>query len=104
MVGVGLVWASVLAMPYVILVTSLPLERSGIYMGIFNFFVVLPQIFVSVGFGWVMNNILHNNRLLAVVIGGGFLMVAAFLMLRVQEAVSEKQTSNVQISPEAAVK
>jgi maltose/moltooligosaccharide transporter len=84
MVGVGIVWASVLAMPYAILADSLPPERSGIYMGIFNVFIVIPEIAVSLGFGWVMNNILDHDRLLAVVIGGSFLIVAAFLMQRVQ--------------------
>lgn len=104
MVGVGLVWASVLAMPYALLMNSLPLEQSGIYMGIFNFFVVLPQIGVSVGFGWVMDNILHNNRLLAIVVGGGFLMVAALLMPRVREVANDEETYNVELSAETAVK
>jgi maltose/moltooligosaccharide transporter len=84
MVGVGVAWASVLAIPYAILVSSLPRDRSGIYMGIFNFFIVLPEIAASLGFGWVMENVLDNNRLLAVVIGGGFLIVAAFLTQRVK--------------------
>jgi maltose/moltooligosaccharide transporter len=84
MVGVGIVWASVLAIPYAILVSSLPPDRSGIYMGIFNFFIVLPEIFASLSFGWVMEHVLDNNRLLAVVIGGGFLIVAALLTQRVK--------------------
>mgnify|MGYP004475795269 CR=1 FL=1 len=84
MIGVGIVWASVLAIPYAILVSSLPPDRSGIYMGIFNFFIVLPEIVASLGFGWVMEHVLDNNRLLAVVIGGGFLIVAALLTQRVK--------------------
>ncbi len=84
MVGVGIAWSSILAMPYAMLVGCLPPERSGIYMGIFNFFIVLPEIFVSLGFGWVMENLLHDNRLMAVVIGGGFLLVAALLTQRVE--------------------
>lgn len=103
MVGVGIVWASVLAMPYAILVGSLPPERSGIYMGIFNFFIVLPEIFISLGFGWVMQNILHNDRLLAVVMGGGFLIVAALLMQRVQEESSEEDTAEVELSVDTVV-
>ncbi|HEY9667620.1 MAG TPA: MFS transporter [Coleofasciculaceae cyanobacterium] len=89
MVGVGILWAGVLAMPYAILVSSLPSAQNGIYLGIFNFFIVLPQIFVSLCFGWVMNNLLDNDRLLAVVMGGGFLIVAALLMQRVQEVETE---------------
>ncbi|MEW6494761.1 MAG: MFS transporter [Cyanobacteriota bacterium] len=103
MVGIGIVWAGVLAMPYAILVGSLPSERSGIYMGIFNFFIVLPQIGVSLGFGWVMENILDNNRLLAVVFGGAFLIVAALLMQRVEAVEIEEELSEVEFSEEPAV-
>lgn len=103
MIGVGIVWASVLAMPYAILVGSLPPDRSGTYMGIFNIFIVLPEIFLSLGFGWVMENILHNNRLLAVVIGGGFLIVAAILMQRVKEVKIEEEMPEVELSQETAV-
>ncbi len=104
MVGVGIVWASVLAMPYAILVDSLPPDRSGIYMGIFNLFIVLPEIFASLSFGWVMNNILDNNRLLAVVIGGGFLIIAALLMQRVQEEASEEEMPDIELAEETTVK
>ena len=100
MVGVGIAWACVLAIPYAILVGSLPSNRTGVYMGIFNFFIVLPQLLISLGFGWVMNNILNNNRLLAVVIGGGFLIVAAFLMQQVQEIEEEDEDeiSDIELS------
>jgi maltose/moltooligosaccharide transporter len=83
MVGVGIAWASTLAMPYSILAGSLPPEKTGVYMGIFNFFIVLPEILASVCFGWVMNHLLHNNRLAAVIAGGVFMAVAAVLMQRV---------------------
>src|SRR5581483_10804051 len=70
MVGVGIAWASILSMPYAILAGALPTDRIGVYMGIFNFFIVLPEIIASLGFGWVMNHLLHNNRLAAVEAGG----------------------------------
>ena len=89
MVGVGIAWASTLAMPYVILAGSLPAEKTGIYMGIFNFFIVTPEIVASLGFGWVMAHVLHNNRLLAVVAGGVFFVVAAVLMQRVRDVTVE---------------
>jgi len=85
MVGVGIAWASTLAMPYAILAGSLPAEKTGIYMGIFNFFIVTPEIVASLGFGWVMAHVLGNNRLLAVVAGGVFFVVAAALMQRVRD-------------------
>jgi len=90
MVGVGIAWASTLAMPYVILAGSLPAEKTGIYMGIFNFFIVTPEIVASLGFGWVMAHLLGNNRLLAVVAGGVFFVVAAALMLRVRDVGLER--------------
>jgi maltose/moltooligosaccharide transporter len=89
MVGVGIAWASTVAMPYAMLSGSLPAERMGVYMGIFNFFIVLPEILASLFFGWVMLHLLDNNRLAAVVAGGAFLLVAAALVLRVDPAHSE---------------
>jgi maltose/moltooligosaccharide transporter len=85
MVGVGIAWASTLAMPYAILAGSLPAGKTGIYMGIFNFFIVTPEIVASLGFGWVMAHLLGNNRLFAVVAGGVFFVVAAGLMQRVRD-------------------
>ncbi|MGA2591644.1 MAG: hypothetical protein ABSH32_17140 [Bryobacteraceae bacterium] len=55
-------------------------------MGIFNFFIVSPEIIASLGFGWVMTHLLDNNRLAAVVAGGVFFVVAAVLMQRVKDA------------------
>jgi maltose/moltooligosaccharide transporter len=52
-------------------------------MGIFNFFIVIPEILASLGLGWVMHHLLHNNRLAAVVTGGAFFVLAALLMPRV---------------------
>jgi maltose/moltooligosaccharide transporter len=80
MTGVGIAWASTLSMPYSILAGSLPAERTGVYMGIFNFFIVLPEIIAALVFGWIMAHILHNNRLAAVIGGGVFLAIAAGLM------------------------
>ncbi len=85
MTGVGIAWTSILAIPYAVLSLSLPLEKTGIYMGIFNFFIVIPEIIASVGLGRVMDLLLHNNRLAAVVSGGCCLVVAALLMQRVKE-------------------
>jgi maltose/moltooligosaccharide transporter len=90
MTGVGIAWASILAMPYAILAGSLPAEKMGVYMGIFNFFVTLPEITASLFFGWVMLHLLHNNRLAAVVAGGMFLVLAALLMRRVVDVAPEK--------------
>jgi maltose/moltooligosaccharide transporter len=85
MTGVGIAWASILSMPYAILSGSLPAARTGVYMGIFNFFIVIPEILASLGFGWVMRHLLGNDRLAAVVAGGVFLALAALLMVRVHD-------------------
>ena len=85
MVGVGIAWSSILSMPYAILSAVLPPNRIGVYMGIFNFFVVVPEILSSLVFGWVVLHFLHNDRMLAVACGGVSLLVAMALMLRVQD-------------------
>lgn len=74
---VGIAWASILSMPYSMLAGCLPENKMGIYMGIFNFFIVLPEIIASLFFGYVMEHYLHNDRLLAVQIGGVLLCIAA---------------------------
>jgi maltose/moltooligosaccharide transporter len=85
MVGVGIAWASTLSMPYSILANAIPPNRTGVYMGIFNFFIVIPEIIASLGFGWVMSHLLNNNRLTAVLAGGVFLALAALLVFRVDD-------------------
>jgi maltose/moltooligosaccharide transporter len=86
MAGVGIAWTSILSMPYAILAGSIPKEKTGIYMGIFNMFIVLPEICSALFFGWVMSHVLGNNRVLAVFAGGCFLALAAFLMLFVRQS------------------
>jgi len=88
MTGVGIAWTSILAMPYTILAGCLPRTKIGIYMGVFNFAIVLPEITASLFFGWVMGHLLHNNRMYAVVAGGVFLVLAAILMQRVDDVTA----------------
>jgi len=76
---VGIAWASILSMPYSMLSSFIPVQKMGIYMGIFNFFIVLPEILASIFFGKIMSTYLHNDRLMAVQIGG-FLLVLAGLV------------------------
>jgi maltose/moltooligosaccharide transporter len=91
MVGVGISWASTLSMPYAILAGSLPEGKTGVYMGIFNSFVVIPEITAALGFGLVMNHLLNNNRIAAVVAGGVFFILAAILMHRVEDIHDPRQ-------------
>jgi maltose/moltooligosaccharide transporter len=96
MVGVGIAWASILSMPYAILSGSLPAERMGVYMGIFNFFIVIPEIIASLTFQPLVKHVFGNNPLYVVMLGGASLMIAALLVLRVHD-VADKNV------PEAAV-
>ena len=79
--GVGIAWASILSMPYAMLSNALPAERMGVYMGIFNFFIVIPQILVAIVISRVMEHFPQVNRLSAVVFGGISMLVAALLTL-----------------------
>ncbi|MEL6909711.1 MAG: MFS transporter [Cyanobacteria bacterium J06629_2] len=102
MLGLGIAWSSALIMPYAMLSSSIPPQRRGVYQGIFNFFVVLPEVVLSLGFGWVMQHLLHDNRLLAVVIGGVSLIIAAGLTLLLHN--TEDLASEIQeIEPDTSL-
>jgi maltose/moltooligosaccharide transporter len=73
----GIAWASILSMPYAILAGALPPQRMGVYMGIFNFFIVLPEIIAALTFGPLVKHLLHGNLVYAVMAGGGFMILAA---------------------------
>jgi maltose/moltooligosaccharide transporter len=90
MVGIGIAWASILSMPYAILAGALPPEKTGVYMGIFNFFIVIPQIAAAGILGMLMRHFLGNDPMNAVLLGGISLGVAALAMLGVQD-VDEKR-------------
>lgn len=85
MLAVGLAWASILSMPYAILAGSLPQKKMGVYMGIFNFFIVIPQITAAAILGWFVKNMFGNESVYALVLGGISMILAGFLTLRVQD-------------------
>ncbi|MBF2036390.1 MAG: MFS transporter [Leptolyngbyaceae cyanobacterium T60_A2020_046] len=105
MIGLGIAWSSLLSLPYAMLIGSLPDRKSGIYMGIFNMFIVLPEIVASLGLGWVMSHLLNNNRLLAVVVGGGCFLLAVPFTLRVsiEPAPARLPEPSTTVSPEPAI-
>jgi maltose/moltooligosaccharide transporter len=84
MIGVGLAWAAILSMPYAMLTSSIPTRKFGIYMGIFNFFIVIPEITASSIYGYLLENVFDNRPIFALVTGGISLIVAAVLVLRVK--------------------
>jgi maltose/moltooligosaccharide transporter len=89
MVGVGIAWASILAMPYAILSGALPPARMGVYMGIFNFFIVIPEIIASLTFQPLVKYVFGNSPLYVVMLGGASLMIAAALVARVRDEVTD---------------
>lgn len=85
MIGVGIAWASILSMPYAILSSAIPVERTGVYMGVFNLFIVLPEILASLFLQPLVKNVFNNQPLYVVMMGGAALLVAALLTLRVED-------------------
>ncbi|ULQ53935.1 MFS transporter [Flavihumibacter fluvii] len=85
MVGVGLAWASILAMPYVILSSSIPPGKLGIYMGIFNFFITLPQIVNGLFGGWIVKHLYNGAPIYAIVLAGFFMLCGAVSVLFVYD-------------------
>jgi maltose/moltooligosaccharide transporter len=98
MAGVGIAWSSILSMPYAILAGCIPAGKTGFFMGVFNFFIVIPEIVASLWLGWVMIHLLDNNRLAAVLAGGAFLILAAVLMQRVRDLPEENRLDEVSLA------
>ena len=85
MIGVGIAWASILTMPYAILAGSLPAKRMGYFMGLFNFFVVIPQICSGLLLGAVTRHLFDGRTVQTLVLGGGCMLLAAVLTLFVTD-------------------
>ncbi|MCU0467968.1 MAG: MFS transporter [Arcicella sp.] len=83
-VGIGFAWASILAMPYAMLSGSLPVNKMGYFMGVFNFFIVIPQIIASLGLSKFMS-FAHLEPIQIVMMGGIFMIISGLLTLRVQD-------------------
>ncbi len=92
MIGIGIAWASTLAMPYTILAGSIPAGKMGVYMGIFNFFITLPQIINGIIGGPIVKHLYGGQAIYAIVLGGIFMICAAICMTYV------KENNNIRIS------
>ncbi len=84
-VGIGLAWASILAMPYAILTGSLPSHKMGVYMGIFNFFIVIPQIVAASILGFFIKTLFNNQAIYALILGGISMIIAGILVVFVKD-------------------
>ncbi|MCD6345917.1 MAG: MFS transporter [Bacteroidales bacterium] len=92
-VGIGLAWASILSMPYAILTGSLPQKKMGVYMGIFNFFIVIPQILAATILGFLTVKVFGGNAIYALVFGGTSMIIAAIAVFFVNDHDDNKQTT-----------
>jgi maltose/moltooligosaccharide transporter len=95
MVGVGFAWASILSLPYALLSDNLPAAKMGVYMGIFNFFIVIPQLAAASVLGMLLKTFFHSQPIWALALGGGSLLVAGLFTLRVREP----EASAIPVSP-----
>ena len=84
MIGVGVAWASILSIPYAMLSGSLPSAKMGYYMGVFNFFVVIPQIVAATILGFLVKELFNNEPIYALIVGGFAMIVSGLLTLRVK--------------------
>lgn len=85
MIGVGLAWGSILAMPYAIISSSIPPKKMGVYMGIFNFFITFPQIVNGLFGGMIVKDFYNGKAIYAIVIAGVFMLIAAVSVLYVKD-------------------
>ena len=95
MVGVGIAWASILSMPYAILSGALPPARMGVYMGVFNFFIVIPEITAALTFQPLVKHVFNNNPLYVVMLGGVCLLIAAALVAIVRDVADQIPVGSV---------
>jgi maltose/moltooligosaccharide transporter len=86
MIGVGIAWASILSVPYAILSGALPSAKMGVYMGIFNFFIVIPQLTAASILGLLVRWIFEGEPIYALVLGGASMALAAFFTMLVEDA------------------
>jgi maltose/moltooligosaccharide transporter len=92
MIGVGIAWSSILAMPYAMLGGSIPPKKMGVYMGIFNLFITIPQIVNGISGGFLVKTVYQNNAIWAIVVSGISMIVAGLLTMNVSKDV-EAQTN-----------
>ena len=97
MIGVGIAWASILSMPYVILAGAIKPERMGVYMGVFNLFIVIPQIVMSFLVPRIYEGILGGKPLNVVILGGISMMIAALSVLIVNDVGQQNIESDEEI-------
>lgn len=92
MIGFGIAWASMMGVPYLLVVNEIPKERYGVYMGIINMMIVVPMIFQTLSFGYVSKYLLNNNAGSAISFAGILLILAALATLRIKDTINNSNT------------
>ncbi|UIR56412.1 MFS transporter [Sphingobacterium sp. SRCM116780] len=87
MIGIGLAWGSILAMPYAILSDSLPAKKMGVYMGIFNFFITFPQIVCGFFGGYIIKLFFHSHSIYGILLAGIFMLLGALSVLKIKDKI-----------------
>ncbi|SFD60877.1 MFS transporter [Pseudoalteromonas denitrificans] len=95
MIGVGIAWSAILAMPYAILAGSLPANKTGVYMGIFNFTIAAPQIISGIFAGWVLSRVFENQAINIIMLAGGSMVLGAISVIFIKESTSETIEQNI---------
>ena len=92
MIGVGIAWASILSVPYAMLSGALPPKKMGYYMGVFNFFIVIPQMVAATILGFLVSALFDGQPIYALIVGGIAMIVAGLLTMRVDDKASIEVT------------
>jgi len=98
MIGVGIAWASILSVPYAMLSGMLPPQKMGVYMGIFNFFIVIPQLLAASVLGLVLNGLFDGQPIYALITGGVLMMCAGIAVLFVEQEIVDQNDQSAAVN------
>jgi maltose/moltooligosaccharide transporter len=101
-IGLGIAWASIMGVPYIMAVRMIPSTRYGVYMGIINMMIVIPMLIQNLSFGWIYQNLLGDNPTNAIMCSGVLLGVAAMAMLWIKEPPIVRNVDEVNHMPAGA--
>jgi maltose/moltooligosaccharide transporter len=93
MIGLGICWASMVGVPYLMVASMVPRERTGVYMGILNMMIVVPMLIQTLTFGWIFENLLNSQGTNAMILAGALLGCAALAMLWVNSPSADEESS-----------
>jgi len=93
MIGIGIAWAAILAMPYAILAGSLPVKQTGVYMGIFNFTIAAPQIVSGIFAGWILTSVFENQAIYIIMLAGLSMILGAASVYFIKDSTCDAVTN-----------